>query len=77
MSYYRTCPHCGANLDPGERCGCFGSRYADLTPLKRTAINLVMAMSDAQCAEVLRRMDEKTAAGAGDTNDGKETPHSS
>ena len=22
MSYYRTCPHCGANLDPGERCNC-------------------------------------------------------
>lgn len=22
MSYYRTCPNCGANLDPGERCDC-------------------------------------------------------
>ena len=22
MSYYRTCPHCGAALDPGERCDC-------------------------------------------------------
>lgn len=22
MSIYRTCPHCGANLDPGERCDC-------------------------------------------------------
>lgn len=22
MSYYRTCPACGANLDPGERCDC-------------------------------------------------------
>ena len=20
MSYYRTCPHCGAHLDPGEAC---------------------------------------------------------
>lgn len=20
MAYYRTCPHCGANLDPGEVC---------------------------------------------------------
>lgn len=19
---YRTCPYCGANLDPGERCDC-------------------------------------------------------
>ena len=22
MSYYRTCPSCGAHLDPGERCDC-------------------------------------------------------
>ena len=22
MSYYHTCPHCGANLDPGEKCDC-------------------------------------------------------
>ena len=22
MSYYRTCPNCGAALDPGERCDC-------------------------------------------------------
>ncbi len=22
MSYYRTCPLCGASLDPGERCTC-------------------------------------------------------
>lgn len=22
MSYFKTCPNCGANLDPGERCDC-------------------------------------------------------
>ena len=22
MSYYRTCPKCGATLDPGEKCEC-------------------------------------------------------
>lgn len=22
MSFYRTCPHCDSNLDPGERCDC-------------------------------------------------------
>lgn len=21
-TYYRTCPDCGANLDPGEQCDC-------------------------------------------------------
>lgn len=22
MAYYRSCEHCGSNLDPGEMCGC-------------------------------------------------------
>lgn len=22
MTYYRTCPECGAHLDPGEMCDC-------------------------------------------------------
>lgn len=22
MAYYDTCPECGANLDPGEKCDC-------------------------------------------------------
>ena len=22
MAYYRTCSHCGSNLDPGEICDC-------------------------------------------------------
>lgn len=22
MSYFRTCPHCQDNLDPGEKCDC-------------------------------------------------------
>ena len=22
MAYYRTCPHCGAHLDPEEQCDC-------------------------------------------------------
>ena len=22
MPYYRPCPRCGCNLDPGERCDC-------------------------------------------------------
>ena len=29
--YYHTCPHCGANLDPDERCGCF-SRIRGKSP---------------------------------------------
>ena len=26
MAYYRTCPDCGGNLDPGERCECQDER---------------------------------------------------
>lgn len=22
MRYYKTCPQCGAHLDPGEKCDC-------------------------------------------------------
>lgn len=22
MAFYKTCPFCGANLDPGEKCDC-------------------------------------------------------
>lgn len=28
MSYYRVCPHCGAALDPGERCDCQDKKKA-------------------------------------------------
>ena len=28
MSYYRTCPYCGVNLDPGERCDCRDEKTA-------------------------------------------------
>ena len=24
--YYKTCPHCGAHLDPAERCDCRAKR---------------------------------------------------
>lgn len=29
MSYYNTCPYCGANLDPGERCDCLDENEED------------------------------------------------
>lgn len=28
MSYYRICPNCGANLDPGEHCDCQDKKEA-------------------------------------------------
>ncbi len=29
--YYHTCPVCGANLDPGERCDCEVPRLCSIT----------------------------------------------
>lgn len=26
MAYYNTCPKCGCNLDPGEKCDCEGEK---------------------------------------------------
>lgn len=42
MSYYRTCCHCGAHLDPGETCDCRGSLMAE-----------IMAMSEPECSLLL------------------------
>lgn len=30
--YYRTCPYCGAALDPGERCDCLAALEAQNLP---------------------------------------------
>lgn len=30
MSYYHTCPNCGANLDPCEKCDCGEKNYSIL-----------------------------------------------
>lgn len=28
MAYYKTCPNCGANLDPCERCDCMDNKLS-------------------------------------------------
>lgn len=55
MSYFKTCPHCGAHLDPGEVCDCVHSRYARLTPenkeqVIRTVAELLSKQKAAQSA---------------------------
>lgn len=32
-NYFKTCPHCGARLDPGERCDCRKAK-AEARPMK-------------------------------------------
>ena len=31
--YYRTCKHCGSNLDPGEKCDCKKDRVNKMNHL--------------------------------------------
>ena len=61
MSYYRVCPHCGANLDSGEQCDCIPSMYARLSPENRTKI-------DDFVHSLLQK--ERAAQGATNTQDG-------
>lgn len=61
MSYYRTCPCCGAHLDSGESCDCIGSLYASLSAGDRVKV-------DAKIAELLKK--QKTAPSAANTEDG-------
>lgn len=48
MSYYKTCPYCGAHLDSGESCDCIGSLYASLSVEDRAAV-------DAKITELLQK----------------------
>lgn len=37
MSYYHTCPYCGAHLDPGERCDCQEKKSQQKAPVSVTS----------------------------------------
>lgn len=46
MGYYRTCPYCGNNLDPGEICDC--KKVADQEIKKEYSLSDKCAL---QCKE--------------------------
>lgn len=35
MAYYRTCPYCGSNNDPGEACDCRAETKKEPAPAQR------------------------------------------
>ena len=35
MAYYRVCPSCGCNIDPGEICDCRAETKKETAPLYR------------------------------------------
>lgn len=61
MAYYKVCPYCGANLDPGEICDCRVQRAHDL----------LMRLTPAQLDRLVEEWEKDTAQGADNTPDGK------
>ena len=45
MSYYRTCPVCGAHLDPGEKCECQTYIFREL----KTGCEVIETMGKYEC----------------------------
>lgn len=65
MAYYKVCPYCGANLDPGEICDCRES-------LMQRAYDLLMRLTPAQLDRLMEEWEKEEAAqGATNTPDGK------
>lgn len=61
MSYYKTCPYCGARLAPGEACEC----------LEVEAKLLIDHLTEEECAVVLEAYKKNTAPSAANTESGK------
>lgn len=73
VSYYRTCPHCGANLDPGESCDCSISRVS--AEARAVFPELFTGRNDreivSEIAGIVRRAEMKEApADAANTGEG-------
>ena len=65
MAYYRTCPHCGANLDPGERCDCLESR-------ETWAKDLIAQLTAGEKVQLLEMLKNIPASAANTDGDGVE-----
>lgn len=39
--YYRQCPECGANLDPGEICDCPGMAHVKVEPCRSASVEVI------------------------------------
>lgn len=54
IAYYRICPDCGANLDPGEVCDCKDRAEEPRKPVLRTEVE----QRTGQLRMILRRENE-------------------
>lgn len=48
MPYYKPCPNCGANLDPGEKCDCQNKKMpaGAATPSGQTKNNFIVIVQE-------------------------------
>lgn len=51
MLYYKTCPYCGAHLDPGEHCDCTKERSEKMNPQK---LRLEAGLSQKELSNLMR-----------------------
>lgn len=65
MSYYNTCPECGAHLDPGETCSCMKNTVLVLAHedgeerAEQSSTNITtLHPQEAGCQEVLKLINE-------------------
>lgn len=65
MPYYRTCPYCGANLDPGERCDCLESK-------QERAARLIAPLTVGEKLQLLELLKNIPASAANTDEDGVE-----
>lgn len=65
MSYYCTCPYCGAHLDPGEVCDCLGAR-------RERAAKLIAPLTLAEKAKLWEAIKNVPVGAANTDGDGVE-----
>lgn len=78
MSYYKTCPHCGAHLDPGEVCDCrenlhdrLKAKILTMTEEERALLLRSWKVHEQHPKLTIEECVERAAQGADNTQDGR------
>lgn len=69
MSYYKTCPHCGAHLDPGEVCDCTLTQVC--AEARETFPERFTGKTDREVVAEIASVVKRAAQGATNTQDGE------
>lgn len=69
MSYFKACPHCGANLDPGEVCDCTLTQVC--AEARETFPERFTGKTDREVVAEIASVVKRAAQGATNTQDGE------